>query len=206
MLENNDNIIKRNYPVTGMSCASCALGVEKKLKQQRGVKSAAVNLADNSVMLEFETAENYDTTILRSLLEDQMPEGIALHSCEKMDGQKKSLAARTYEAEYIIGIPMGKSIEKPANELLEEFLAQETIMVPKKQKKSKQLKDVDIKDKIRFLNGVYEGENLILTANLDSGSDSNLSPELLIQALVKFMGIETERAEMNVLRTKIVFE
>lgn len=156
--------------------------------------------------LEFETAENYDTTILRSLLEDQMPEGIALHTCEKMDGQKKSLAARTYEAEYIIGIPMGMKPEKEANDILSDFLAQEAIMVPKKKKKSKQLKDVDIKDKIRFLNGVYEGENLIITANLDSGSDSNLSPELLIQALVKFMGIETERAEMNVLRTKIIFE
>ncbi|MDD4657048.1 MAG: heavy metal translocating P-type ATPase [Bacteroidales bacterium] len=69
MLENNNNIIKRNYPVTGMSCASCALGVEKKLKQQRGVKSAAVNLADNSVMLEFETAET-DAAFLKSALQE----------------------------------------------------------------------------------------------------------------------------------------
>jgi hypothetical protein len=45
-----------------------------------------------------------------------------------------------------------------------------------------------------------------MTANLDSGSDSNLSPELLIQALCKFMGIETDRSEMNVMRTKIIFE
>lgn len=156
--------------------------------------------------LEFETAENYDTTILRSLLEDQMPEGIALQACKKMDGQKKSLAARTVGAEYIIGIPMGMVPEKSANEILEAFLAQEEIMVPKRQKKSKKMKDVDIRGKIRFLNGVYEGENLIMTANLDSGSESNLSPELLIQALVKFMGIGTERAEMNVLRTKIIFE
>lgn len=156
--------------------------------------------------LEFETTESYDTNILRSLLEDQMPEGIVLHTCEKMDGQKKSLAARTVEAEYIIGIPMGMIPEKNADETLEGFLAQKEIMVPKRQKKSKKMKDVDIRRKIRFLNGVYEGENLILTANLDSGSDSNLSPELLIQALVKFIGIETDRAEMNVLRTKIIFD
>lgn len=70
MLENNNNnIIKRNYPVTGMSCASCAMGVEKKLKQQKGVKSAAVNLADNSVMLEFETAET-DAAFLKSALQE----------------------------------------------------------------------------------------------------------------------------------------
>ncbi len=51
-----ENIIKRSYPVTGMSCASCAMGVEKKLANQKGVKSAVVNFADSSVMLEFETS------------------------------------------------------------------------------------------------------------------------------------------------------
>lgn len=156
--------------------------------------------------LEFETAEPYDTTILRSLLEDQMPDGIVLHNCEKLENHKKSLAARTCAAEYIIGIPMGMTPEKSINEILDDFLAQEQIMVPKRQKKSKAMKDVNIRDKIRFLTGVTEGENLIITAGLDSGSNSNLSPELLIQALVKFMGLKTDRAEMNVLRTKIIFE
>lgn len=156
--------------------------------------------------LEFETAEPYDTTILRSLLEDQMPDGIVLHSCEKLENRKKSLAASTCAAEYIIGIPLGFTLEKEANEILDEFLAQEQIMVPKRQKKSKAMKDVNIRDKIRFITGVTEGENLILNACLDSGSNSNLSPELLIQALVKFMEVKTDRAEMNVLRTKIIFE
>lgn len=155
--------------------------------------------------LEFETAEEYDTVILRSLLEDQMPEGIALHECMKLSGRKKSLAAGTYAAEYIIGIPMGMIPDRDINEILGDFLDQDEIIVPKRQKKSKAMKDVNIKDKIRFLNGITEGENLILTAELDSGSNSNLSPELLIQALVKFMGIETERAEMSVMRTKIMF-
>ncbi len=156
--------------------------------------------------LEFETAESYDTTILRSLLEDQMPDGIVLHDCEKITDQKKSLAARTYAAEYIVGIPMDKSPEKSAQEIIDEFLAQDEIMVPKKQKKSKAMKDVNIREKIRFISGVFEGDAFIFTANLDSGSDSNLSPELLIQAITKFMGIETDRSEMNVMRTKIIFE
>lgn len=54
MLE-KENIIKRNYPVTGMSCASCAMGVEKKLSSHKGVRSAVVNFADKSVTIEFET-------------------------------------------------------------------------------------------------------------------------------------------------------
>ena len=101
---------------------------------------------------------------------------------------------------------MGKELDKTPAEILEAFLAQEEIMVPKRQKKSKKMKDVNIREKIRHLNAVTEGDNFILNAILDSGSESNLSPELLIQALTKFMGIETDRAEMNVMRTKLVFE
>ncbi|MDD4059057.1 MAG: heavy metal-associated domain-containing protein, partial [Bacteroidales bacterium] len=48
--------MKRVYPVTNMSCAGCAAGVENTLKAQPGVKYAAVNFADSSVVLEFDTA------------------------------------------------------------------------------------------------------------------------------------------------------
>jgi Cu2+-exporting ATPase len=48
--------MKRVYPVTNMSCAGCAAGVENTLKTQPGVKYAAVNFADSSVVLEFDTA------------------------------------------------------------------------------------------------------------------------------------------------------
>ena len=44
--------MKRVYPVTNMSCAGCAAGVEKTLQAQPGVNYAAVNFADSSVVLE----------------------------------------------------------------------------------------------------------------------------------------------------------
>jgi Cu2+-exporting ATPase len=43
----------KTYPVTGMSCATCALNVEKALKRQPGVANATVNYADASAMVEF---------------------------------------------------------------------------------------------------------------------------------------------------------
>lgn len=156
--------------------------------------------------LEFETVESYDLVILRSLIEDQMPEGIEIHTCEKLNDSKKSLAARTYAAEYLIGIPLGKAPERSIHEICKDFLAQEEIMVPKRQKKSKAMKDVNIRGKIRSIVPILENDNLILSVELDSGSDSNLSPELLIQALTKFMEIETERAQMDVMRTKLLFQ
>ncbi len=47
------NTIKKTFPVTGMSCASCAISVESMLKAQKGVITATVNFAASSVNLEF---------------------------------------------------------------------------------------------------------------------------------------------------------
>lgn len=62
MATNSENIIKerhgkltvRQFPVTGMSCASCALNIEKKLGSQEGVANASVNLASEMVTIEFD--------------------------------------------------------------------------------------------------------------------------------------------------------
>src|SRR4051794_40553499 len=45
--------IKKNFPVTGMSCASCAVSVESMLNAQPGIKKAAVNFAAGTVQVEF---------------------------------------------------------------------------------------------------------------------------------------------------------
>lgn len=46
--------IKTTYPVTGMSCASCAVSVESMLAAQNGVAKAAVNFATGNVQVEFD--------------------------------------------------------------------------------------------------------------------------------------------------------
>ncbi|MDP4291630.1 MAG: cation transporter, partial [Bacteroidota bacterium] len=48
-----DNSIKKSFPVTGLSCASCALSVESMLKSQKGVLDAAVNFAASTVLVEY---------------------------------------------------------------------------------------------------------------------------------------------------------
>jgi P-type Cu2+ transporter len=45
---------KKEIPVTGMSCAACALSIEKTLSTSPGVKSAAVNYANHVALLEWE--------------------------------------------------------------------------------------------------------------------------------------------------------
>ena len=50
-----------------MSCASCALSVETILSVQDGVKSCAVNFADNSVAIEFDSSQIKDIDLKNSV-------------------------------------------------------------------------------------------------------------------------------------------
>ena len=45
--------VKNNFPVTGMSCASCAASVESMLKSQEGILSASINFAAANVWVEY---------------------------------------------------------------------------------------------------------------------------------------------------------
>ncbi len=49
-------VVKKQYPVTGMSCASCSANVESLLSKQPGVLSASVNLASEKATVEFDTS------------------------------------------------------------------------------------------------------------------------------------------------------
>jgi len=48
--------ITKNFPVTGMTCASCAVSVESMLKHQKGVIDAAVNYANASAKVEYDSS------------------------------------------------------------------------------------------------------------------------------------------------------
>ena len=49
--------IIKNYPVTGLHCASCASRTESFVKSLPGIKSASVNYADTSIRVEFSPEE-----------------------------------------------------------------------------------------------------------------------------------------------------
>ncbi len=49
--------IKENFPVTGLSCASCAISAETILQSQNGVINAAVNFANNTASVEYIPSE-----------------------------------------------------------------------------------------------------------------------------------------------------
>lgn len=50
----SEHLTKKTFPVTGMTCAACANSVETILSYTEGVKSAAVNFASNTVLVEYD--------------------------------------------------------------------------------------------------------------------------------------------------------
>lgn len=57
---NNNNKAKQSkltLPVTGMTCAACAVSVESMLKAQEGVKDAGVNFANQTAWVDFNSSQ-----------------------------------------------------------------------------------------------------------------------------------------------------
>tara|TARA_R110002049_G_scaffold6484_2_gene40714 strand:+ start:17045 stop:19306 length:2262 start_codon:yes stop_codon:yes gene_type:complete len=64
----NKSDIKKSFPVTGMTCASCASSVESILSHTDGVNSASVNFASSSVLVD------YDDTVTEEKLQNALRE------------------------------------------------------------------------------------------------------------------------------------
>ena len=180
-------------------------------------------------LLEFETKEYMEPAVINDKIGGVVPKGIKPLGCRRTDGGK-SLSARTYAAAYEITIPVSSDFDvKNDAGLCADFLKREKITVIKKQKKTGRQAETDIRCKIRELSvakqefrpdanatvsevsqsdlsGVHmETPVIVLKAKLDCGSDSNLSPELLISAFCSFAGISAAREEIDVRRTEIFF-
>ncbi|MDO4545342.1 MAG: TIGR03936 family radical SAM-associated protein [Bacillota bacterium] len=156
-------------------------------------------------LMEFETTEDHEPSALLKGLKEQMPEGIELVECRRLEGIRKTLAAETVSAEYIVAIPLERPLEQTGEQMKEAYLSCEKISAWKRQKKKKDLKEIDIKPMIREITFTPEEETLFITAVLDSGSVSNLSPELVIATVQELFHIRADRSEVEVMRREIGF-
>ncbi|MBK9177433.1 MAG: copper-translocating P-type ATPase [Flavobacteriales bacterium] len=55
--------LKRTFPVTGMTCASCVASVENTLRKQPGVQEVVVNLATNTAQVAFDPKATDDAAL-----------------------------------------------------------------------------------------------------------------------------------------------
>lgn len=155
-------------------------------------------------LIEFETKEKFTNEMIIEALSKVMPKGVTILSCKEFIEETKPLAAMATEAEYIVTFPVENDVAKYEQTVF-DYLAQDKIMAEKRKKKSKKLEPLDIKNKIRRIQLIDEGENLSLKLLLDCGSVSNLSPELVIATFCTFADFKCERYDIEVERTKLSF-
>lgn len=156
--------------------------------------------------IEIETTEDHEPGYIAEKLSELMPPGLDIKGCERMAEGRKTLAAMTVAAEYMIEIPLAEPVDMSDGEIAELYMSQDRIITLKKQKKKKVPVEIDIKPMIRQLQVSQQDGLIVIDTVLDSGSISNLSPELLIKTFTERLGIDTDRSEIDVTRKKIFFE
>lgn len=156
----------------------------------------------NGEILEIETVNKLDSEELIEMINKIMPEGLKVTACMELENVEKSLAAITETAKYTIHISQKCKNENDIE--IHKFLSQEKIIVQKLNKK-KELIDLDIKPMIRKISVISSNENIEISALIDAGSVSNLSPELLIKAIGSYYKLNFDRSDVKIVRENIGF-
>lgn len=168
----------------------------------------SLGYASRGEYLEFQTEKAIPAEEIKDKLNEVMPSGIAITHCRELAEGGKSLAAMCRAASYRIFIRWEEERFgcKAAAFDRAGFLAQPEIIVSKRMKKKKEPAEVDIKGKIREIEWVAQDDILIMSTVLDAGSNSNLSPELLVQAIGHWLGVEIPPENVEITRLSIILE
>jgi len=165
----------------------------------------SLGYAADEEYIEFETRQEYDKSVLIDDLSGNMPSGIVLTGVGRVPDDARSLAASVVAANYTVYFPV-PYYSYDFKVLVNEYLAQSEILAEKKQKKTRMLKEVDIRSKIRSIDvAADEDDKLKMELSADCGSGSNLSPELVIKTFTGFSEkMNCERYEIEVTRNKLI--
>ncbi len=118
-----------------------------------------------------------------------MSEGIVITEYKQLPDDAKNAMASVAAADYVVQIRKEYSIygENVIDEnILSKFMEQEKIPVIKKSKKTE--KEIDLKPYIYNMYVVKDEEAVSLFMKLSAGSEVNIKPNLVMEALFSFIG------------------
>lgn len=136
---------------------------------------------------EYLDAEFNSTKSSKDMLEiinAQMNEGVEVTEFKLLPDKCKNAMSSVAASDYIIYFREGYYDEQQFLDAVDAFMAQDEILIVKKTKKSE--KEVDIRPMIYAME-VRDGHIYMF---LESGSANNLKPNLVMEALVSYLGLE----------------
>ena len=109
--EKAEPTVIKTYPVTGLSCAACAVSVESMLQAEPGVKTAGVNFANATATVEFiptQASEQHFKETIQSIGYDLIieEESTAADTVEKLQVQKLKTLRRNTILSLLFATPL----------------------------------------------------------------------------------------------------
>ena len=144
---------------------------------------------------EIELSETLPEEEITSRLSAALPEGLRIIRVFPLKPGEKIGMGAIAAAAYEIGTDLPPDLLR---ERLPEFLAREEILITKKTKKG--FREVNIRDDIYRLDAAEDGT---LKALIAAGSERNLKPELLTEALFGFLGADFDRYRLRIERREL---
>ncbi|AFS78991.1 hypothetical protein DUF2344 [Gottschalkia acidurici 9a] len=138
-----------------------------------------------------------------------LPEGVKIVKAAYKE-EKESIMSLIRWGSYIVEIELINDIDNTKLESeIQRFLSLEEIPVMKERKRKKkiEIRQENIKDKIKDIKVLlHEDKRVVLKTTLMTGSNGNLKPELLLEAIDKYSEIKINSSETKIHRLELFIE
>jgi len=149
-------------------------------------------------LVEIDTDEAYDCEDFMERLNRALPQGIKFIACREVErkNQNTSIVSNfaIFEACF--------AVEKSPKLNIGDFLSQDIILIEKRDKKTKQMVEKDVKNMVY---GIEEKDGKLLL-KLGCASNATVNPTNLIAALFRFSGLSFNTEECRITRLLIDYD
>ncbi len=158
-----------------------------------------VGLTSDGEYFDIELKEPIDSKSAVAQLNEVMVDGMEIVSFVELPENQKTGMAIVAAADYYV-LPKYTELSDALKEALERFVTEDSIVIVKKTKKSE--REVDIRPLIYKIN--LEEDKIFM--QVATGSVENLKPELVMEALLDYAGLEKESCSFTYHRLEVYAE
>jgi len=151
---------------------------------------------------EFESKSPLDASSIAMKLNGALPEGIKFTKCKEIPHEKRNLSSVCEYSEYSVFIPNKMLSEEAIN----RFLSQNEIYILKRDKKTKQMIEKNIKNWIySFSVPTLISGGTMISMILRAAPNETLNPLSLTESLMKYLGEEIAPEEIRITRIDLYY-
>lgn len=162
------------------------------------VQPLSLGYESSGEYLEIDTLIPYEPECLAAMLNESMPQGIRFGCVRQIERRSNNLSSACVSALYEVVLPL--KTEVTLGIALEAFLSQEHVTILKKDKKTKELKEKDIKNMIYSLSLEDRSGTAVIVMELRCASNETLNPGKLLESLFRYCGLDVDIDQCRISR------